>query len=106
MRSGWLRHRVTIQEKVVTRDAYGEEDFKWKDSVTVWASVEPARGREFLQLQVEQVTYDTLIRMRYGTAVSPKNRIRWNSQSYDVRSVVSVLEKGKELEVRCTRVYT
>lgn len=105
MRSGWLRHRVTIQEKVVTRDAYGEEDFTWRDTATVWASVEPSRGNEFLQSQVEQVTYDTLIKMRYGTAVSPENRITWSGQYYDVRSVISIFEKRKELEIRCTRVY-
>lgn len=105
MRSGWLRHRVTIQEKVVTRDAYGEEDFTWRDTSTVWASVEPMRGREFLQATAEQVTYDTTVRMRYGTAITPENRLTWNGQYYDVRSVVSVLEKAKELEIHCIRVY-
>lgn len=105
MRAGWLRHRVTIQEKVVTRDAYGEEDFTWRDLSTVWASVEPARGREFLMAQTEQVLYDTLIRMRYGTDVTPENRLVWNGQYYDVDSAVSILEKNKELEIRCTRVY-
>ena len=105
MRAGWLRHRVTIQEKVITRDVYGEEDFTWENTRTVWASVEPARGREFLQAQTEQVTYDTTVRMRYGTTITPENRIVWNDQYYDVRSVVSVLEKGKELEVQCLRVH-
>lgn len=105
MRAGWLRHRVTIQEKVVTRDAYGEEDFTWANVRTVWASVEPMRGKEFLQATAEQVTYDTTIRMRYGITVTPENRITWNNQYYDVRSVVSILEKNKEQELQCIRVY-
>lgn len=105
MRAGWLRHRVTIQEKVITRDSYGEEDFTWKDVGNVWASIEPVRGRDFMQATTEQLTYDTLIRMRYGNTVTPNNRIAWNGQYYDVRSVVSVLEKNKELEVQCIRVY-
>jgi SPP1 family predicted phage head-tail adaptor len=106
MRAGWLRHRVTIQEKVVTRDAYGEEDFTWADVLTVWGSIEPARGREFLQATAEQVTYDTIIRLRYRDDITPENRILWNGQAYDVRSVVSILEKGRELEVQCIRVHT
>ena len=105
MRAGWLRHRVTIQNKVVTRDAYGEEDFTWTNYITVWASVEPARGREFMQQTTEQVTYDTIIRIRYGVTVTPEHRIVWNGQYYDVRSVVSILEKRKELELQCIRVY-
>lgn len=105
MRAGWLRHRVTIQEKVVTRDTYGEEDFTWNDLHTVWASVEPMRGREFLQATSEQVVYDTVIKMRHGVDVTPENRIVWNQQHYDIDSVVSILEKGKELEIHCTRVY-
>ena len=105
MRAGWLRHRVTIQEKIVTRDTYGEEDFTWSDTATVWASVEPSRGRDFQQAQTEQVTYDTVIRLRYGTDINPENRIVWNGQYYDVRSVVSVFEKSKELEAQCIRVH-
>ena len=105
MRAGWLRHRVTIQEKVVTRDAYGEEDFTWANVRTVWASVEPMRGREFLQAQTEQVVYDTIVRMRYGIDVTPENRLMWNNQYYDVRSAISILEKQKELELQCIRVY-
>jgi SPP1 family predicted phage head-tail adaptor len=106
MRAGWLRHRVTIQRKVVTRDAYGEEDFTWENLSTVWASVEPARGRDVLQATSEQLTYDTLIKMRYGVEVNPDDRILFNSQYYEVRSVVSVLEKSKELELQCIRIYT
>ena len=105
MRAGWLRHRVTIQEKVVTRDAYGEEDFTWANVRTVWASVDPMRGREFLQAQTEQVVYDTIVRMRYGIDVTPENRLMWSNQYYDVRSAISILEKQKELELQCIRVY-
>jgi SPP1 family predicted phage head-tail adaptor len=74
--------------------------------LTVWGSIEPARGREFLQATAEQVTYDTIVKMRYRDDITAENRIAWNGQYYDVRSVVSILEKGKELEVQCIRVHT
>lgn len=105
MRAGWLRHRVEIQEKTVTRDAYGEEDFTWETVDTIWASVEPARGRDLMQQQTEQVLYDTIVRMRYGTTVTPENRLVYSGQYYDVRSVISIMEKNKELEAQCIRVY-
>lgn len=106
MRAGQLRQRVTIQRKVVTRDAYGEEDFTWANVATVWAAIEPARGRDFLQATSEQVTYDTLIRARYGANVDAENRITWNGQAYDVRSVITIEERRKELEIQCLRVHT
>lgn len=105
MQAGWLRHRISIQEKTVTRDAYGEEDFTWSTWKTVWGSVQPLRGREYMQATTEQVVYDTKIRLRYRTGVTPEQRISWNSKFYDIRSVHSVLERNRELELWCLQVH-
>lgn len=106
MRAGQLRQRVTIQEKIVTRDAYGEEDFTWGNVATVWASVEPRQGSKYLQATSEQVTYDTLVRMRYGQEISPENRMAWKGFAYNITSVITIDERAKELEVQCMRIHT
>jgi len=47
MRSGDLDRRVTLQHRVLTRNARGEEVESFTDYVTVWAKKEDAGGREF-----------------------------------------------------------
>ena len=46
MRSGPLRHRITLQTQTQTRSATGAFTRTWTDSTTVWADILPATGRE------------------------------------------------------------
>lgn len=48
MRAGSLRHRLTLQEKSVTRDSYGGETITWVDVRTIWAELNPWTMREEL----------------------------------------------------------
>lgn len=104
MRAGRLRHRVTIQEKSVTRDDYGAETITWTDVATVWASVEPLRGDEFLAMDRRGADVTTRIVMRYYDGVAPEMRVSWGSHTYDVRSVIDVEERHRELQLMCREV--
>jgi len=108
MRAGELRHRVTIQEKSVTRNSYGEEVITWGDVATVWAAVEPLargpRGREFIEAQRAGAEITTLIRMRYRSGIAPEMRVVYGSHTYDIKSVVHVEERQRELHLMCREV--
>lgn len=50
MRGGKLRKRITIQQADGSaRDAHGAISRKWADKATVWAAIEPIKGRESWQ---------------------------------------------------------
>ena len=49
MQAGRLRHRITINQKVVARNDFGEEIITWTEVGTFWGSVEPLQGRELLE---------------------------------------------------------
>ena len=109
MRAGKLRHRVTVQGMSTTQHAYGEEVVTWATVATVWAAVEPLRGRELNEMAQEQAERTTRIRMRYREVAPGTQRIVWTdrastTRTYDVLSVVQVLEKGAETELMCREV--
>ena len=84
MRAGQLDKRVTIQSKTVTRDSFGAEVETWSTHDTVWASIEPLRGREWLETRQVQADIDTRIRIRYLSTVTPSMRVVWGTHIYDI----------------------
>lgn len=106
MRAGQLRQRVTIQEKSVTRNSYGEEVITWSDVATVWASVEPLSGREFLDAQRAGAEVTTRIRIRYRSGIAPEMRVTYGDHVYDIKAVIDVEERHREIQLMCREVVT
>lgn len=106
MRAGRLRKRVTIQQKTtpVTQNTYGEEAPVWETVATVWASVEPLRGREFLEARREGAEVTTRIVMRYQSGIAPEMRATYDGHTYDVLSVIDPEERHRELQLMCREV--
>ena len=104
MRAGWLRKRVTIQEKRADRDPFGAERIIWVNVATVWAGVEPLRGREYLEAKQMQADVSTRIRMRYRSGVTPEMRVLYDGRTYEIESVIDVLERGRELNLMCREI--
>lgn len=110
--AGRLDKRVTIQQLVAAspdQDAGGEPDEAWTDLKTVWASVEPLKGREFLAKGREflasrqvnsEVTGQIVIRKRAG--ITAKMRCSYDSRIYDILSVVDPGE-GDEMLILYVR---
>lgn len=48
IKAGRLRHRITIQERVLTQDSDLNAVYDWRDVASVWAAIEPLSAREFL----------------------------------------------------------
>lgn len=106
MQAGRLRQRVTIQDKVVLRDSFGEEIITWTDVATVWAGVEPLRGREFLEAQVQGADVTTRVIIRHRAGIRPEMRVIWTDDDgtahiYDVQAVISVQERRREVQLMC-----
>jgi len=102
MRSGLLRHRVTIQQLVSAspqQDAGGEPDESWSAVATVWGAVEPLRGRELFAAQQVSSEVTGLIRIRYRAGVTPKMRCVFGTRNYDILAVVDPLERHREMQL-------
>lgn len=101
MRAGLLSHRITLQEKSVSRDEYGGEIVSWIDVGTFWANVEPLRLKEYLAVRAAQADVDLKVTMRYVAGVKADWRMMWDGAAYDIASVVDVNGRKKTLELFC-----
>jgi SPP1 family predicted phage head-tail adaptor len=107
MQAGRLRHRVTIQVAAETQNMYGETIQSWSDVATVWAAVEPLRGREYLAATQEQRELTTRITIRWRPGVNPGNRVVWTDPGgithiYDIEDVIPDPTGHRWIELMCT----
>lgn len=98
--AGKLRHRVAIQrlDDVVTTS--GATSDTWVTVATVWASVEPVRGRELLRGHVIHGDTTHMVTMRYRAELTRKHRILWGARVFDIVDPRNVDERGIDMAVQ------
>lgn len=98
VRAGKLRNRVTLQSPVETQNDYGEAIVTWQDERTVYASIEPLQGREYLEARLQTQEISHRVRMRYqpDKALHPSWRIKYGSRVFLIESVANTMERDRE----------
>lgn len=73
----------------------------WLELATVWASVNPLRGRELFQAQQAQseISHKVIIRHREG--IDSSQIIVLNNRRLDISYVINPGEKNQYLELMC-----
>lgn len=97
MQAGRLRHKITIQSKSVTPNAYGEEVITWGTFVECWAEISPLLGREYLAAAQVQAEITHRVRIRHRDGVYPTMRVLFGSRAFDILSVQQVEERQREI---------
>lgn len=101
MRSGELRHRVTIQRYVSYLGSWGRESV-WRDICTVWAEVKPTSAAErFAEKGVNASTAYT-VRLRYRPDLTSNDRLSYGGLVLDMTGVTD--PDGRRRELVCTCV--
>ena len=62
------KHRVTIENFVLTTDDYGGADSAWTSVGTFWAMIEPASGREVFASEQLQSRITHKVTIRYNAS--------------------------------------
>lgn len=101
MQAGRLRHRVTIQNAVEARNAYGEAIKTWSTVATVYASVEPIRGREMFDAEQVQSEVTHRVRLRYRPGLTSQMRLLFNGRMFEIQTVINVNERNREVQLMC-----
>lgn len=99
--AGRLNQRVTLQQRTAGVDALGQELTTWSDVATVWAEVQPLRGREYFAAGQMQATVDVRIRIRWRAGVVPSMRALWRGQPHEIVSVIEPDGAKSMLELMC-----
>jgi len=98
MESGRLRHRVIIEQVARSADALGEGAETWTTYATLWANIEPLRGREFFAAQAANSEVTARITMRYRAGISPKWRIKHGTAVYRIIEILNIGMRNRELQ--------
>jgi SPP1 family predicted phage head-tail adaptor len=69
--------------------------------VTVWAAVQPLRGRKFFESAALQTDYTTRFIIRYRRGIHPELRIVYANKTYDVKGVIDPEERHREIHLIC-----
>ncbi len=104
MKIGELRHRITIQESVASRDSFGAEILSWVDLAIVWAMVSPVSGKEYFAFQQINAEVSTKITMRYRPSITPKMRVLFENRVLEIDSIINPEQMNISLILMCKEV--
>ena len=92
---GKMRNKVVLQSMSPSTDSGGGQSISWGTATTVWAKVENLSGTEnsFGDQIEDRSNYRFTI--RYYSALTPKYRISYNSKTFNIQHIASLME-GKE----------
>lgn len=99
MRSGLLRHSITVQQPVETQDATGAVVATWATYAALRAAYEPQSGRESFSEDHPQAFGLVRFRTRWVTGITPKMRVLYGTRVFNILSVVDVGGRGKQLHL-------
>ena len=101
MRSGRLRHRLVLQSKTYTTNAYGERVVGWATETTVWGAIEPLSGREYFSQQQVQAEAKVRIVIRYNSSIDTTWRVSHGGLYYDIEDVQNHDTRGRMITLMC-----
>jgi len=106
VRSGDLRHRVTIQERTYEYNEARDRVEAWTDVVSVWAFVRPASSKEAIianQLKA-QIYHSVTMRWPGSTAITPQMRIKFGDRILNITQVMNRDSRNYLLDILATEV--
>jgi SPP1 family predicted phage head-tail adaptor len=104
MRAGRLRRRLTVDEPITSRNDTGEELVTWVTRGTIWAAIEPGKGKE--DLVANQITADTDTRIvvrwsGFSNGINAKWRFVHQGVKYNIESISHKNLGQREIEFMC-----
>lgn len=101
MQLGKLRHKIVIQQPTETRNISGYPSVAWSTYKTVWASIMPMQGREttIADQTGGDITHE--VHLHYESGYTPKMRVKWGSRYFEIRSVINLEERDREVVLKC-----
>lgn len=99
MQAGKLRHRLTIEQPVVTRDLDGGQLVTMRPVRTVWASVVPVRMTEAMVAGQVAARGTHKITLRYVETLPPSYQLRMGARIFEITEVQNCDERNRQLDI-------
>lgn len=82
-------------------DEAGQPVNDWQATTTIWAAIEPLRGRELFAAQAVNAEVTTRIRVRWREDVDRKMEIAYKDLKFEILYVIHPEFGRKELHLMC-----
>ncbi|MED0676983.1 phage head closure protein [Aneurinibacillus thermoaerophilus] len=99
-----LNRRIRLQRRESAKDDEGIVTEGWADVATVWAAIEPLRGREYFAAATVNAENTVRIRMRYRRGITPDMRVLYDGRVFEIQSVIDVNEMHREIHLMTQEV--
>lgn len=101
--SSLLRHRVTLQQPVLTPDGAGGYTRTWATVATLWAQIEPAtqrgQSREIFADQHLEPAVTHHVTIRYLSGVTADMRLLYGTRVFAILAVTNKDERNVLLQI-------
>lgn len=100
--AGLMTHRVTLQSPGTGGDGLDTALETWTDVATVWAQVQPLRGKEYTEARSLGSEAEVRIRIWYRADVTSAWRVLWRGVPHVlVAPPIDVAGQARALELMC-----
>ena len=100
-----LPHVITIQKPVEVEGEHNTPIIEWQNFATIFASVEPIGGREFVLLQNTNSELAVRIKTWYYPGITNSMRVVYGTRIFNIQSAIDVKEQHKEMHLMCAEVF-
>lgn len=98
---GTLKKRITFVGVKEQENRIGQMEFVPCEIKTVWARVEPLRGREYFEAQKINVENAFKITTRFHKGITPDMKIRFRDRLFEIQTLINPGEMNESLEMMC-----
>lgn len=106
LQAGSLNRVVTIQQRSMAVDTFGQQSEAWTTVLTARASVEPLSGSELVAAGAQIGETMVNVTVRYRPSITAAMRLTYQGVVYNILSVVDDLARHRKLTMLCTQGLT
>lgn len=99
---GRLNKRVTFCQYSEEENELKQLRQRLKPIKTVWATVEPKSGREYIEADKERPELTYIITVRYQKDITPDMFVQLKGRLFNIKSIRNIREADEILEISCT----
>lgn len=105
-RMGDFDRRITIQQRSVSQDTYGQRVVTWTTLLSCWADIQPMASPETVQGEATLSVITHQIVVLYRASITAAMRVLYQGRVLDIMSVVDDSMNHELLTLMCTEGLT
>jgi len=101
LQAGTLNRQVTIEQRNLVKDTFGQQVETWTTFATTRASIEPLSGAQVVAAGAQLGETMVQVVMRWRPGVTAAMRVRYQGAIYSIVSVLDEYAKHRKLTLLC-----